>query len=505
MGAGDRWTAHNPRPARGLKVRVDKTDVPPYSGAPVYASWNGSTPGCATFSLDDQAEYAVVIQYDAVVNGLQLTSYDRPLPHDAANATEASAILNTYEVGTLGVGYGNINTLTPTYTLAPAQGGHARYMAVGALLANLDTFGLPAGTRLEFYPYLGDQYWVQGEGDTVIDDVERPMNPTNDGKMWGWPTGHKFNVAHELGHVVAILRDEGRDVSTDAVCEAGHTPGWHQEDALGYGLPPEDGCRGERTSETPGLSAKGMFTKEYQAMAAREGWADFVAAFAYNYVSQDDCVHGEWGYVKNFDLDEDNLDLNLVPNEMAGAVVSDYDNAYVPFVGATANDVFGGTWQDGWLSCDQQPLTTALCAAWGAGCNPTVGLVVWDQTPLSPILYGKDWLEDVVNEGVCGGTLVNRSSTYDWLRFYWDLATQQDVPVSSIADLVNNMDLRTADPDDNDPVSNADLDRCGDDGTADDVTVRLTTAAANTWCFGCPVPGTLTDEVAAEENNGQDH
>jgi len=101
-----------------------------------------------------------------------------------------------------------------------------------------------------------------------------------------------------------------------------------------------------------------------------------------------------------------------------------------------------------------------------------------------------------------GGGLANRSTAFDWERFFWDLATEHDVPAETLSDLLLNLDPVTLDPDDNGGGVN---DPCGSDTTADDVTVRLPAAAASTWCFSCSTPGPLTSAVAAEVEYGQDH
>jgi hypothetical protein len=108
-------------------------------------------------------------------------------------------------------------------------------------------------------------------------------------------------------------------------------------------------------------------------------------------------------------------------------------------------------------------------------------------------------------QGLAELGLTNRSTACDWARFFWDLATERDVPAETLSDLLVNMTPSTLDPDDNGTSTTTDEDPCGSDTTADDVTVRLLDAAANTWCFDCPIPGFLSDEVALEVEHGQDH
>jgi hypothetical protein len=514
LAAGDRWTNGNPRAARGIRVRLDEVGGAT-SGVPVFASWDGATPGCHTFTVDPLRDYEVVIRFEAEVNGIQLRSYDHPSPLPAgwvAASTEAQGVIRDRVVAVLGTN-GVITNAPATYTLS--HDGHVPYMAVASLIFFLNDWNLPSGTTVAFYPYVGVQL---SPGATM---QTRPMFPTWSGTMNGWPTRQKFNIAHELGHVISTLR-VGGEVSSAVTCDAGYNPGYYRVDAGGYGLPYEDGCRAERYPENPDEQSgvKGMLTMEYQALSLREGWADFVAAYTFNYVSQDDCAFGEWGYVKNFDLDDDDGDGDI--NEAASLTSGrpdynwlDYDNSGAP---STEAHVIGT--YDGWLSCDGgPPLTLALCAAWGLTCNP-VGVssydplnsdlknharnLNWSQIPLTAGL-GPDWLESVYGLGECGivgGGLANRSTAFDWERFFWDLATEHDVPAETLSDLLLNLDPVTLDPDDNGGGVN---DQCGSDTTADDVVVRLPAAAANTWCSGCPTPGPLTSAVAAEVEHGQDH
>ena len=89
------------------------------------------------------------------------------------------------------------------------------------------------------------------------------------------------------------------------------------------------------------------------------------------------------------------------------------------------------------------------------------------------------------------------------MRFWWDMLTDGDeasnpaIPVGQLADLLDNMDMRSVDPDDN---NDPDQD-CGSTGTADDVTVRLTAAGAATTCNAT----TCTSAVTAQRTNGQNH
>ena len=282
--------------------------------------------------------------------------------------------------------------------------------------------------------------------------------------MYGSAT-HKFLMAHELGHAIAN-RIEGTDVGRDTNCG-----GWDRQPD-----PPENNCRAEVGSGAP----KTMFSMEYQAMAAREGWADFIAAWLWNNPSQSDCTHGRWGTASDFDLDDDDATPSGFP--------PDIDDADNNFSGAI-----------GWVNCEGIPITSATCADWGATC--TSG----GHVPLESYVTARDWVEDLTAAsdpmGCTAASLTNRGSTGDWMRFFWDLRTDENVSMAALADLWDNMDMSTVDSDDNNDLYGV-LD-CGITGTSDDVTVRLTAAAAATTCGGTPTD--CVDEVNAQKNNGQDH
>jgi len=424
LEAGDRWTNNNPKAARGIQVRLDRLDVP-QSGAWTYAAWNGATPGCLTFTVEDTAEYQLLYWYKAKVNGIILTSYDHPgdpvTPSTEANAALGQRVAATW-AGAPGTGLISPNTVT--YTLA--DNAHVPYMAIGSLIFFLNDWSMNEATQVKFYPYLGTPVDVDGDG--LFEVEERPMFPTTWGTMWGWATRQGFNIAHEIGHIIAILR--AGKMSSAVSCSVGRSPGYFRLNLSGSAaMPDEEGCRAERVAESTDRP-KGMLTMEYQAMALREGWADFVSAYTFNYVSQDDCTFGEWGFVKNFDLDDDDKDADVDEGQWDNPIANDhfdYDNASTP--GQMVNVAVAPT--DGWLSCDGPPLTTALCTAWGMPCNDLTVGPDWEQVPLKAVATGPDWLEGVYGfAGTCGGGLglTNRSTAYDWARFFWDLATERDVP-----------------------------------------------------------------------------
>ncbi len=207
----------------------------------------------------------------------------------------------------------------------------------------------------------------------------------------------KFQIAHELGHVVVMQRMGDRE-------EESYTAPLH-------------GCMGSyRTDGSPadtdddGEQTKSLLTREYSSGAAREGWAHFFSAWLFNRSSESDCWFQPSYTVQDFDLD------------------GTFDNVGQP--------VFA--W-DGVFTCE------------GAGlASPLFG------SPASWV-SAKDWLEDAYNEGVCGSELPTclpgedsrydncsvdhwgRSTQYDWMRYFWDMASDEGIPMNKLTDIFVDM------------------------------------------------------------------
>ena len=148
----------------------------------------------------------------------------------------------------------------------------------------------------------------------------------------------------------------------------GRGPGRKSPDA------PLDGCGTDR-------APKSQLTKEYQSQAAVEAIADFYSAYTWNTSEHRDNCEYQRHYPLDFDLD--------------GRMDYTRDQPH---------------------TCSGDP---------------------WDGDPDPD---GEDWLEDMVR-GVpkrrrtrhrCDGTLTNRSSQYDWLRYLWAMRTVEDVPVRDL-------------------------------------------------------------------------
>jgi hypothetical protein len=176
-------------------------------------------------------------------------------------------------------------------------------------------------------------------------------------------------------------------------------------------------CPGEETS------SHAFGQKEYQSGAANEGIAHYFAALAFNSAASTDC---KWNYYKNWDFDDD------------------------------------GTYQE--------PLGPFACAACGAACSGSDGLCPDETVPIivdcnvGPVPNSAVDAHDYLGDE-CDGTLTNRGSEYDWLRFFWEMDTQRGLTPADILDV-----WVTANPD----TWNA----TGDNTDSDNPASRLSAAAA---------------------------
>jgi hypothetical protein len=71
----------------------------------------------------------------------------------------------------------------------------------------------------------------------------------------------------------------------------------------------------------------------------------------------------------------------------------------------------------------------------GAAIFPGSTQPIPSTDPLESYIHAKDWLEEVIDEGLCSGPLSNRGTWYDWHRFWWDMYTDQDVPIEDLVDI----------------------------------------------------------------------
>jgi hypothetical protein len=141
-----------------------------------------------------------------------------------------------------------------------------------------------------------------------------------------------------------------------------------------------DGCQGDEKPSDDTASPRGhtQLQKEYQSGAGCEGMGDFYAALVWN----DDGHLDDCDFVRHYGLDWNDDGTNDINNVTVHSCYGD------PFSGS--------------------------------------------PDPVDDL----DWLEDLVaadDDDVdvvqCDGTLTNRGTQYDWLRYFWGLRTRQDALV----------------------------------------------------------------------------
>ena len=80
--------------------------------------------------------------------------------------------------------------------------------------------------------------------------------------------------------------------------------------------------------------------------------------------------------------------------------------------------------------------------------------------------------------------LTNRGSEYDWMRYFWDMHTDQDVDIHTLIKLDDNANPHDWDPD-------------GSTSTANDDPAQF-------WLFSAAITGVYTEHLN-ELDNGVDH
>lgn len=212
----------------------------------------------------------------------------------------------------------------------------------------------------------------------------------------------KFLVAHELGHVIEMMRTGGRTRKDENAAMGGC------DARVGAGL--DD-------------SGRGRFTKEYMSLALREGWADFVATWTWNRRTERNCTYQSAGHLFDFDLD------GTADNDEPGTELDHQDDCHgTPFVG---HDHPAPMDRVNWLDDLQDPAYAHHC----------------EREP------------DDAREA-------NRSTVYDVAKMFWQLNHRngQGVEIATLTDLYVDMCPRQwamnddeASPDASDPYVEDDL------------------------------------------------
>ena len=407
---GDRWRLNENRPPSGAKVAI-RNDI-----------YQLDNRGCVTFAVPGLS-FPVTIWSEGTVNGIDIVSYTDwgpDGPDDGSEPDLTGIFRNASQTWTVGSRALKETLVLPASDLENSIAWHS-YVLVAFALAisdyNLGDYGNDSNCLGRNVPCCNHSPWPGIPEKTIYTHTMRPGYgygstwPANDwvdnqGVLRVSGHGNLFNtsdsvpslgsgkldrwqMAHELGHIIVMLRMGGR-TQTDYSAPLNYCMGTYW--AGDFGEPSDDGHP----------DSKAPLSREYSAGAAREGWGHFFAAQLYNSTREDDCWYDSEHFM-DFDLD------------------GDIDNDYP-----------GNTYKDGVFTCE------------GAGVEPLLGEPI-PSDPLASWFDDRNWLEDVWwNPSFCGdmsGQLNNRgkSSQYDWMRYYWDMATDEQVPVEKLVDVYVDM------------------------------------------------------------------
>ncbi|MCB9687837.1 MAG: hypothetical protein H6738_19060 [Alphaproteobacteria bacterium] len=277
-GFGDRWVDDGVnKNARGLFYQVF------HDGAPISGHLSQVT-GCATETVELASAsdtYALRVSSKALIGGLHIESYATPVFDQqtlSARQTWRTPVPATAEPMVLpAIGVWQ-NLAVATYLMKRSKFHIEQGVSRDCCLESTDPDEYnPDGTCGPQAP--ADHHYVQ---------IEEPLRLYSHANLSCGQSGvldsssiehvavglsglcRKYVVAHEMGHVVVDMRmggEEQRDPSGD-----------------------DDGCAADVRDGTPiPSSGRGQLTKEYLAVALREGWGDFFAYWAWN-DKESDCV-----------------------------------------------------------------------------------------------------------------------------------------------------------------------------------------------------------------------
>jgi hypothetical protein len=216
--------------ARGALLRFDDdgtlTDV--------YLDWDGANPGCVTTTLDNATSYAVKLVRKAHVNGNTLKVVD----DDATPALYASTITSSHTP---------VANTTYDWDVGPTNS--IRILAAATWAIQRRTGGISGETfRFITEACPGTTTSCQSGSDLYI----KPSHSDD-----------KFIIAHELGHRMFELANEGLEDANDPEADL-------------------DGCNASGQADSYDPDGHKMNSKEWTAQAYVEGVAHFYSAIAFN-------------------------------------------------------------------------------------------------------------------------------------------------------------------------------------------------------------------------------
>ncbi len=435
---GDFWGENLPRPARGVQVVISDDN-----GS---RTVNLGASGCSTLSITSMNLWSLTVRSRAVVSGIPVESYRQVLASDPWSVVVHPAVI--------GIGQNSVNVTIPTDQVW-------ENLAIGMWALHRNTFGLGTGSTRSCCVDVGHP-WYDPTGTCFYDPGEQPSGVPEaelygpwDGDMlkfvdnqWHSCCGStaddpatsqstaivsarapiKFLIAHELGHVVAMKRIGDRELTNydadlddcmGSFSRIGGSPTQTLGNLTDYASDPAD----PNKNDIGVFDQKSILTKEYQSGAAREGWADFFAAWMWNDGDEPDCIFN--GVVFNdFDLDGD-IDDNFCSDPL--------DPACDPLDFSVEEPEF-----DGRFGCEGTPLE-----------HPEITEPIATDL-LRTRVTARDWLEDLdlstdSYNGSDGSTAVmyNRAVEYDWMRYWWDMYTDEAIGIRELTDVYVDMCPRT--------------------------------------------------------------
>lgn len=331
-GAGDYWQNEEAdRPARGIYLAIEKFDA--NSGGTsqgfLWADYVDDSDGCFSSTFYDTLWYDITALSQAEVNGVTIAVWDD-------ESSPAHLQYQFYESGSRF----HPSAATAIDLPIPADTDSAM-AAVGAWVMWRNNAGLG-----------GSSLWYNNNA-CCNGGYQRHIRAA---------TMSRSIIGHETGHGVYRRRDNDQ------------TPNENQGSAT-------DDCDGEDEDGTLGDSAKHSTTeKEWQSTAIKEGTADVYSTWAWNDITESDCVYDR----------QHRSDFNLS---------GDFETP------------------DGIYNCEGEQV---------AG------------------LGARDWLEERIAASDtlgCDGTSDHRSTQYDAQRYGWDMLTDEGVPFGDWIDIIDGMNM----------------------------------------------------------------
>ncbi|MBZ0272830.1 hypothetical protein K8I61_12400 [bacterium] len=313
--SADYWVLPDPEmaylliPAYGVRVRVREGLL----GQTIYYDYATEYVGnCTTYmTLSDTKTYSVVAYSEAKTT---TNNYVKVVEDDATPAVYWQLLISGFVP--------DDNETIPLWVSNPGGASIAQVTTAASYIVNKR----PGGVINQTISLFNGNSGCGGDGSCAREDG---VFLSENGKS------HKFIIAHELGHYIGILRDDGGLVHTDELLLTNHD------------------C--DEWTDT----SHDFISLEWQNVAAKEGFAHYYAATVWNDIEESDC---EYFYYKTIWFNK------------AGQLVHVPQN----------------------YSCESGNNYLS------ANCDP------YDD---------------------------NQSLEYDWLRFWWDLMTDDGVTFNTIMDV----------------------------------------------------------------------